>query len=208
MKALLYKDFVNIRKTFLLSLLVIAVVSLIFIARDITLLLPMMFMILPFITQITLFALDDGCHFDRFALSAPISRKQVPAARYALTLGLILFSSIAMSVIILLTQGQTVSVALLFAISFVIATLFVSIELPILYRFGTQNARYILMGLYFLIFFGSTFLSKYIPKILIILRQFLEAPQPLIVAALFLITAICFFLSYFISARIYEKKEF
>ncbi|MDY3051720.1 MAG: ABC-2 transporter permease [Ndongobacter sp.] len=208
MKALLYKDFIGIRKTFILSLLAIFAVSIVFVARDITPMISMMFIILPFIVQVTLFTLDDSCHFDRFALSATVPRKQVPAARYVFSLILILFSSIAMFVTIAFTQGLTISAVLLFAVAFFIPTLFVSIELPILYRFGAQNARYILMGLYFFIFFGATFLSKHIPQILTFFHKFLEAPQLLIAALLLLVTAGCFLLSYFISAQMYEKKEF
>ncbi len=157
--------------------------------------------------SLTTFSYDEAAHWNQFALSLPVSRKKIILSKYILC-------------IILTLTGGTVSLALTSVISILkrtyvltnilvltygiclIALIMMSVLFPLLYKFGVEKAR-LMMILVFLIPFG-----------IVMLLNYLNIPMPgeaaLKMTLYFspLIVALVMGLSYFISCKIFADKEF
>lgn len=157
--------------------------------------------------SLTTFSYDETAHWPQFALSMPLSRKKIVLSKYILCL-------------ILVAAGGAASVVLAGAISILkhtyilgnivlisggvsmIALLMMSVLFPLLYKFGVEKAR-LMMIMVFLIPFGFVMLLNYLNVPMPgenVLKTFLYF-SPLIVAAVMAV-------SYSISCKIFMEKEF
>ena len=201
---LMLKDLLNLRSTIitLIVLLLILVVSLI----SMGFIMPIYFLMIIFaaILPMTSITMDDIAKWDRYALTMPFTRKDIVRSKYVLMIMLIgsaiLISGIIFAISFYLMPENALSFWLIILIS-AVGLLYSSFLLPLLYKFGSEKARYImllpmiLVGILiggWVVVFGDS-----LPENLLI--------YILITAA----GSICAFIaSYFVSVRLYEKKEF
>lgn len=207
MKALLIKDIINLKSY----------------ARTIMILVAF-YVILPFVTPmdisffsgmicilfvmmaITAFSYDNISKWDLFALSLPVSRKQMVMEKYLLSFIMMLTGGAVTSVLSIaatIFTGKTLTSDIFLVIYTLMGAslLYVSILLPFLYKFGVEKSRIIMFGA-FLIPFGFLMLLKQI--------GFTISPQTLeFLLKLLPLAAIGIFIgSFFISYSIYKKQEF
>lgn len=153
MKGLIIKDILNLRKTFKTTLLIIGFFVIYaygtnnpgYMISMATLILAMM--------PITSMAYDDMTKWDRYALSMPISRKDIVMSKYILSILLsmvaVLLSFIITYFFILPRSNMDINELLLVAyVIFSISLVFVSIVLPLIYKFGVERTRIISIAVF------------------------------------------------------------
>lgn len=83
MKALIYKDLVALKKTGLLSLVILAVVCFIGIRQEAVLMLPFIFVLIPVILLGILFGSDTQSRVDSYIIPGPVKRSTIVLSRYS-----------------------------------------------------------------------------------------------------------------------------
>lgn len=174
---------------------------------------------LPFLglmIVISTLSYDQYYKWDAFALTLPIARKNVIKAKYFLAVGLILcFTFIAAILSILIAMINHIDLQMIETISVVSGsllgtTLAISILLPAMYKFGSENGRIVLFTGIFLGFIFISIIAE-------LLKDYLNASLftdaiyfistfmiPIQIILVFLLP----YLSYLICLKIYHKKEF
>ncbi|HJJ41766.1 MAG TPA: ABC-2 transporter permease [Methanocorpusculum sp.] len=209
MNALLLKDLVNLKRSFKMLIFIVAIFGIIFIPTGGLAGFLCILMFIAVSLTINSLAYDNIAEWDEYALTMPISRKDIVSAKYRL---LIMFIACGFIISIAFIAALYFALPQLFAefvnpfiqtvIVFCVGIILGSVMLPITYKFGTEHARYIMIIV--MIFFGiivgaSLFLfSEMIPSINSILFTIL----------FFAVSLIALLLSWIISNKIYANKEF
>lgn len=159
----------------------------------------------------TSFSYDELTKWDRYAVSLPLSRKMIVKSRYVLNLflifiGFIVSLVIALGMILFYQNGSFFEIIMQLISCTSIALVLSSIFLPLIYAFGVEKTRILLFVILFLPFVLTIFLSKLQPNLFatplseaLVIRMILFSP---------LLGFLCQTVSYFISCKIYERKEF
>ena len=155
------------------------------------------------------FSYDTLAKWDRYALALPVTRRDIVMSKYLLAVLLIAGGTIVsfcLSYVILQfkpVEGFGLEEHLIATIGILsVAILFVSLLLPLVFKFGVEKSRLFLIAI-----FAA-------PTAAILVMKQLGLPTPSesdLTAILKLAPLIClalFVLSYFISLKIYSKKEF
>lgn len=155
--------------------------------------------------SVTLFSYDEVCKWNIYALALPISKRLLIAGRY-LYLFLALTAGVAISAVFSLFSGilfQPKTFLTLFA-SAAASLLLVSILLPLLYRFGPQTARMLMVG----IFMGTFLLAGLVFKN-VSPPAFLESEHTIttLVLGALAFSIVLFTLSYLLSCKLMEQKD-
>ena len=217
MKGLLIKDFklMMMQKNFFLSIIAIAVVLTVFVKNP-------SFIIgyLTFIGSVFTLSTISYDEFDNgnpFLFSLPITRKGYVLEKYCF--GLILggsawFVSTLLVVIVQLTKGAASltdlllpSLALLPFMLFLLAVM-----LPIQLKFGSEKGKIAILGVLGAVFIVGFLFVKLDQLLGLGIIASLNSMSDLgiggLIAAMFAIVAVLFLISYRISSKIMEKKEF
>ena len=210
MTGLLLKDLLNLKKVMKQYLLILLAMSvwaymsenLMFVCRYVTLCSSML--------VLTSFSYDEYAHFDKYALTMPIGKRTLVQAKYVLLLlcvgGGTVLGLLAGCIMNLILQGDLVE---MLVTGLVISSVFFvtySLVLPVIFKLGVEKARLAMVAIYLLIFvvvYGAAKMmdagSTSIPE--------LSAIPWLILAGVVSICVIAALVSYFISLKIIEKKE-
>ncbi len=206
MKGLIIKDILSLRKNIKMMgamLLFFAVFA--FIGNDVTFVSGMATLLMTMLTVTTL-AYDEASKWDRYALSLPITRKQLVLSKYLLTLLLALGGAV-ISLIILLTASLTGNgISVIEALAtvyglFWVSLVFTGILLPLTYKFGVEKSRLFVFAIFGLPTLGVYFLHNagvQMPDAAAL--TVLAWLSPFILAAVFTVSCL-------ISQRIYMGKD-
>lgn len=205
MKGLILKDFINLRKYVLLMLgAAVIYVVLAFVNEDMSLLATFL-VIFSAMLPITSFAYDDMAKWDAYALSAPVSRRDVVLSKYIFSFLCLLAGAVVALLFVLFTsslQGiETDERWVVVYTIFVLGLAYIAILLPLLFKFGAEKGRY--MGIAVL----------FIPFLIFMLLKNAGMPMPsddeffAILSWAPLGAAVLYILSFFVSKVIYGKKE-
>lgn len=154
--------------------------------------------------SISLFAYDEACKWNLYALSLPVSKRLLVLGRYVYLL-LAILAATCISFAFSAAAGNLFHAEIILQISSSIgmSLVLIGILVPLMYRFGTQTARILLMGVFLLVFLLIYLLQKFPFTV--------SGPGDL--SIVFLVTAdwgaslLLLFLSYLISCKIMEKKD-
>lgn len=207
MKGLLFKDIINLKKQAKI-LIVFAVIYMVmsFSTGNVSFLIGMMTILCTVLT-ITSLSYDDLANWDRYALSMPIERKTIVISKYVLGIGLCAFSAIIITLITLISSlfmkelSITETFFTLYIVS-IIALIMISVCLPLMFKFGTEGGRMILL------------LVIGLPTILVVLLGKIGVPLPSeeflysLLWVLPIIVIAIMIISIMISIKVYYKKEF
>ena len=155
----------------------------------------------------TTFSYDNYSKWDLFALSMPIRRKTMVTSKYLYALilcGGSTLISIAVSIGTSLITGQGEFEEIL-GVNYSVAAaavLVIAILIPAIYKFGVEKGRFILIAVYLI----PVLLAFILPQNLIPVPTEQQVMTALYVSPIFLL--LIFVLSYWLSCRIYLKKEF
>ena len=170
--------------------------------------------LLPFMAlmiSISTFNYDDFNHWHSFAASLPHGKVNVVRSKYITTIGILIIStfvSMIISYIICNVNGgvrtdESFSTIMgeLLAIIFMTSLLF-----PILFKYGSEKGRIVIM-IFGLIIFGFVLLFTKVIHIEIS-RSFIHFIDSYLIIIFIVISLLMIIVSYLVSKRIYLKKEF
>lgn len=215
MKGLIKKDLLLLKsqlKSYLVIVIVFAIVS--FMSNDNTFitLLP----ILGVMLIISTLSFDNYYKWDAFALTLPLSRKDNVKSKYALAV-LITLTFVILATIILIAfntiKGLPINafnILTLMCGSLLGASIATSISLPLMYKFGSENGRMIMIVAVFAIGGGivgiAELLNSYFDQAF--LNSALTFISTNILAIMILVMIVLLLFSYFLTLKIYMRKEF
>ena len=202
MKGLLFKDLINLKSTARLFLAFLALFVVLILATgdfgSYTLSIVVLSTMLPFTTV----ALDERAKWERTALASPVKRSTLVLAKYVLGLGL-LIAALCTGLALGLLAGQTLAELLpqLFLLG-ISGMAMLCIMLPLMFRFGAEKARILLMLVMAAGFAASFALNT--PGIALPGQSVLMDYAVILFASAIAILV----LSAMLSIHIYSKKEF
>ncbi|MFA0816236.1 MAG: ABC-2 transporter permease [Anaerofustis sp.] len=208
MKGLLLKDILGLKRFGKTILVFLGIVLLIGIMNhsDSSFYAGMIIMYTAMLT-ITSFSIDESSKWMQFALSMPIRRTTFVLEKYVLGL-LLAFGgvliSLCMEEILIVTTHQSWNIEMLvgIAMTFFVGVIMISLFIPLLYRFGTEKARLMLILFFAVPFFGIFLMNQ----------VFSFSIDSWDVEAMIklspIITLIIVSLSYIVSKKVVQKKEY
>ena len=206
MKGLLIKDFLNLRKYGRSVILILAFYVLYGLMLDNANFIIGMIVLLFSMMAITSFSYDDLAKWDKYALSLPVTRKEMVLSKYILATILsvvgALLALLATIGVSLINTPVSINEQLLITYAlFATSIIFISILLPLIYKFGVEKSR-IMMILVFAVPTAMVFVLSSIGFQLPTESQLMMLlyASPIILIALYSI-------SYFISYSVYKKKD-
>lgn len=156
----------------------------------------------------TTISYDNLAKWDKYALTMPITRKEMVLSKYICSIifnliGLVLGIVIVFAMGIIRNNLNITEIFISAISSAIVMIIFISLMFPLVYKFGVEKFRIFLILIFMIpVFFilalsNMTNVGKLIDKWLIY-----------IIISVPVIAIIGFVLSYFISIKIYENKEF
>lgn len=209
MKALIYKDLISIKNALLLQFAVIIGLGLYFYKENQLVLIPLFFILIPIILLGMVFGVDNQYSTNKYLISSGISRKKIVFSRYTIIWFMSLFAMALSFVVGFNKNPLTKEIPLILLISslFFITSIVGVVELPLMYKFGAEKARFIFVILYFIVFAFFSTISSNKEWLLEYVNKGLTMDKTLLSLIIFAITIIVHSISVFISIKIFENKE-
>ena len=147
MTGLLIKDLLTLKKTFALYLLIVAFYAILGLKTGDAGMMGGYLAVLAAILPVSSLSYDERCRWPRYAAALPVSRRLMVAEKYVLALGLGLLG-LGLCLLFVLTGGQAgraenLGLCLLF---FLMGQLFNAVILPLMFRFGTERGRVLMVA--------------------------------------------------------------
>lgn len=208
MLGLVLKDLYGLKKSLTVMLLLYVFYIVFGIAADMgSSMLNIMTMLMPLVA-ISSFYYDDMNKWDNYAMAMPLTRRQIVMSKYALSLLLMAGSAALSSIcnVVFYVCGLDQQVEMSFTIMGVFAligVLFVSIVMPLIYKFGVEKGRLFMMGCGILIGAIVALLVSSLDDRTI--QKFMDYSEWILAGAVVLIWVLAV-LSFQISVKLYEKK--
>ncbi|MDU5559776.1 ABC-2 transporter permease [Anaerococcus vaginalis] len=209
MKALIYKDLISIKNALLLQFVIIIGLGIYFYKENQLVLIPLFFILIPIILLGMVFGIDNQYSTDKYLISSGISRKKIVFSRYTIIWFMSLFS-IALSFVVGFNKNpltKEIPLILILSSLFFITSIVGVVELPLMYKFGAEKARFIFVILYFIVFAFFSTVSSNKEWLLEYVNKGLTMDKTLLSLIIFAITIIVHSISVFISIKIFENKE-
>ncbi len=209
MKGLIIKDFLVLKKTgrVFLLLLGLYLIMTIFMNTDMG---PLMVFICGMLS-ISTFAYDEQAKWDAYALTMPVSKRDLVRAKYVLAIILCFIGAVAGVVLSVASNLDAPfidwnGILIASGIALCASYIFNSLALPLLYKFGAEKSRVILLACYAVPLIGASLIMKELEKSS---GSLLRLQSLLNLGAILLpfVTIALLFVSYLISLRIYNKKD-
>ena len=216
MTGLILKDLLVMRKTvrsYLIFLLLYALLAVfdIFPLSTVTAVTELIIMMLP----LSAFSYDDLAKWDRYAAALPLGRRTLVGARYCFALLMAAMATLfclLLSVLLSIVQGALLAESIVsLAVCLGYGILIADILLPLCYKLGVERARpymYVVIFVPVLLFFGAYQLGLISSGTFAALEALPEAALLAGVGLAALLPLLGMGISYWISCRIMEGKEF
>lgn len=202
MKGLLIKDFVNLKQQMKILGLLCIVYLVMAIATKESSLITTVIAVVSWMLPITAVSYDEKAKWDRYALTMPISYKDLVVSKYLLYIVLSLGFSLA-GAAISIGIGEGVGAALLNAfLTICVGMVCISAMYPAIFHFGVEKARFIMMIFIAASVAGSTALGGFG------INLSGSIPSTAIYSVILVASIVIFLLSMKLSIHIYSKKEF
>ncbi|MCY1715080.1 ABC-2 transporter permease [Caproiciproducens galactitolivorans] len=206
MIALLTKDILTLKKVGVKFAIILALYAVIFSSSGGVAFLSAFIIIFSAMLIVNAFAYDELSKWDTYALSLPVTKKQIVLSRYLLG---ILFDTAGflISILLALAARKLDSELSLIIYCFFAGSLFImALMMPLLYKFGTQKARIWLIVLFLAPTAGAALL-KNLGINFSALSSISNATAELL-TIIFLPAALLLYIgSYFLSCWIFQNKE-
>lgn len=204
MSGLMLKDLFNLRPMAKTLILMFFIFGVIFIPMGNIMTVYFLLMIFAALLPMTSLTMDDLAKWDRYALTMPVTRKDIVKSKYLLMVlffaVVIVISGIITGVSYYLAPQNAAPFWFMFLVG-ALGIFYGSLLFPLLYKFGSEKARYMMFLLMAVIgillvgwfaLFGDSYGGNILPYVLIT----------------GVASIVAFIASYVVSVRIYTKKEF
>lgn len=209
MKALIYKDLISIKNALLLQFAVIIGLGIYFYKENQLVLIPLFFILVPVIILGMVFGMDNQYSTNKYLIASGISRKKIVLSRYT-----IIWAMSLLAILISLLVGfnknpltKDVPLILILSALLLITSIVGVFELPLMYKFGAEKARFIFVILYFIVFAFFSTISSNKEWVLEYINKGLTMDKTLLALVIFVVTIIFHMISVLISIKIFENKE-
>lgn len=210
MKALIYKDFVSIKKSLILMGIIIFAMCLYFYNEGQILLTPTFFVLIPIILLGMVFGTDSQDNVNKYLIAMGFDRRKIVISRY-----FIVWLMVGLALILSLFVGfsenpltKNINLSLILALVFFITSIMSLIQLPLMYKFGAEKSRLIFVLMYFAVFAFFSAVSSNREIFLKYLNKGLSMDQNLLAIFIFIGTVLVNIVSLYASFKIFENKEF
>lgn len=208
MKALIYKDIISVKRYFLLiGILVIFMVGYEF-KKDLLMLSTGFFILIPIALINGLFDVDIKSNNDKYIVGMGIDKRKIVLSRYFI---IWIFAGLAVLIGLIgrlkVNNSNVFSIKLLIAIIILSSTLIPLMQIPLMYKFGSQTARTVFIFIYLFIFMIVNYLWENEELVINFLHENLLINENIQGPIILLLTVILNLISLIISIRIYENKE-
>lgn len=201
MIGLILKDILNLKKQSKVYLVLLVFYFVIGIANENSAMFSSMIAVVAAMMPITAMAYDERSKWDRYALTMPISRFNIIVSKYILGL---IFLAMAFFITMLFSLLFTKLNLLINVGTLSVGILIISVVFPLLFKFGVEKGRILMMMVLFAptgIILVMSKLGIKVPTVDAELIKLLVYISPLVALVLFAISIL-------ISLAIYKKKEF
>lgn len=175
----------------------------------------MLIILIGIMSTMTVFSLDKACGWDTYAISLPLTRKEIVEARYLfaflIDIGVSLACCLLMLLLGLIKGGVNIPESLHSLFQILLVTILMQLLLfPVIYKLGVEKARFVYMAVFICLSLGVLGLSQLDDNgaVLAGIRINAEKIMQYGEIAAVILAAAGLFLSLWLSVRIYEKKEF
>lgn len=209
MHGLIQKDLYSLRGSLKSILLIMVLFGILFIpqAGGISFIAVTVF-IMPSLVISTI-SMDDFVKWDKYALTLPLSRKDIVKSKYELLLLLSIIGAIiglAVTAVynLVVNQASVEDILMMGVMMVAISIALLGIVMPVIYKFGVEKARILMMVCIFLpiiLILGLVYAAENLGVSLP------EVSSLLLIVMTLIISAAVFLLSYFVSLRIYSKTD-
>ncbi len=210
MNSLILKDFISLKSYGKTLAIIIGFFTLVTFTNDEPSFLSGMIILLMSMLPITSFSYDQHAKWDLFSQTLPMSRKQLVMSKYALgiiTIGIGVLLATLFNVVVALVKSIEVDLRYLIEANGFIALaalLFLSILIPLVYKFGVEKSRMLMI----VVLAIPSVLVIGLPKDVVTIPMLDEIRPAILFVSGLVCVGFVMFLSYVISVRIYMKKDF
>lgn len=210
MIGLIKKDFLLIKAN-LKQMIIIFVIYLLLTFQgtfDVTFVVPLIGIML----FITTFSYDDFNNWNPYAITLPKGRKNIVRAKYISSIILtIILSILSLTLAVAISYAKTNSINIEEILSSLMETLLssviiISLLYPIIFKFGATNGRIILFIMVFSIAGIGAIITQFVDLTFIL--NMINKLDNYVLIAIPIISIIMLSISYLISNKIYQNKEF
>lgn len=217
MKGLIIKDLINMKKNFKFMSIFVLIYAFMSFTMESSSYFSSMFTLIFAMLTLSSYSLDEMAKWDAYALTMPISKENVVQGKYLFMLilsitGLVINTSIVILMNIIIKAEKITSGIGGGALGAALVILFYSISIPFITKFGVEKSRFIIIAIYMLPFLAGFGVFRLLkerypepPEALVRMAGFVMENIYLIIPILILVALL---ISYLISIRIYQKKEF
>lgn len=209
MKGLIIKDLLVLRKTGRIFLMLIGLylIMSIFMHTDMG---PMMVFICGMLS-ISTFAYDEQAKWDGYALTMPVSKRDLVRTKYVLAILLCFIGAVAGAVLSTASKLNAPiidwgSILLTPFVALCVSFIFNSLAIPLLYKFGAEKSRVILLACYAAPIIAASLVMNELEKSSGALLQYQSLLNLGAILLPFFSIALLY-VSYRISLRIYHNKD-
>lgn len=213
MKGLVLKDFYNLKPSFLIlgiALIFLGIMS-VDKGENFAGAISVVLVMLPLIIATNTFGLDEKVKWESYAMTMPITRKDIIKGRYITLIISVIIITIFIAIVNIFIQilGGTMNFSeiietVLLCLS--VGIVFSAIMLAIVCKFGLEKMRIVLMFFIVIPALIGTYIQEFIGKANTLFNFGILLNYAIYILPIIAIF-ICF-ISYIISVKIYEKKEF
>lgn len=211
MTGLILKDFLVMKKTLVYMLVMTALFGGVYTSMDSNYFLSYFLSIMMVGILISTISYDEFYHWDRYAATVPLSRRQVVLSRYLFSYilffaGTMFAAWLQLAAMYLKSQPITGEEIAIMTIAPAVGLIGMAVALPCSYRFGVQKSRLVMLAMYGIPSLLLVTALKLMPDL------FREEPKiqlgiGAIVGGLYGVTVVFQAVSFLISVRVMEKKE-
>jgi len=208
MKALIYKDFVSAKSTYLFVLVMMVALLVYVTYHGVMVIIPFLFVFMPAIINSVSFGNEVKSNFPKFVFATPISRKVYVASKYVLTN---LFATLALisGIILFYHEYKNWNLALMVgAVSFAVTIIFSSIQIPFILKFDEEKVGIAIVATNFIIFALSRILGRLVIGLVSLVQTINRFHAYLIAGVIFVITILILTVSQNIGVAIVKAKEY
>lgn len=203
MAGLIYKDLLNLKAQAKVMVILIIVYGVIAVTSNNTAMLGGIVSVLAAMLPITAMGYDEKAKWDKYAMTMPVSRKDLVLSKYYLG-GSFLLITLAFNIVFnlivrIMDSADIIPIALLL---FAAGIFFMAITLPLIFKFGVEKGRTVM----FVLIASPTIVALLLSKLNFQMpsEAFLKM-LPLILVVLAILSLLA---SILLSISIYKRKEF
>lgn len=208
MKALIYKDLVAVKNYVMIFILFILAMIFYSFKEGQILIIMGLFTLIPIALTSTFFDVDLKSNINQYLIGLGIDRKRIVISRYAI---IWIFGVFAMLIVYLFNikyPNKIFHLPFILALMLFLTNFVCLVQLPFMYKFGSQKSRMVFTLIYFLIFIGVNHIRKNNQIVIDFINKGLHLNLNLISLGVLGLTVVLSAISLTLSIHFYKNKDF